>query len=198
MSEEHDFSDVHKIAKENRTIILNGDIDDEVIESTWFHIEHLVAKNSEKNINLCINSYGGLVATSILLADYIRSLSVPVFTYGLGQCYSGAFIILISGGWRTCYRNTSLMTHDISIIENESNTPRITSRSFIKHIDHQYEILLKIMEEQSKLDKKIIKEKISNTGEWYMTPEQAKKYGFIDHIIKPKTYKQLLKEQEQH
>lgn len=31
-----------------------------------------------------------------------------------------------------------------------------------------------------------------------MTPEQAKKYGFIDHIIKPKTYKQLLKEQEQH
>lgn len=196
MSEEPDFSDIYKIAKESRTIIINGDIDDSVIENVWFHIEHLAAKDSEKTINLCINSYGGIVTASVLLADHIRSLNTPVFTYGLGQCYSGAFIILISGRWRTCYKNTGLMMHDISIIENGGNIPRVTSKSFIKYTDQQYEILLNIMEEQSKLDKIKIREKISDSGEWYITPEQAKRYGFIDHIIKPKTYRQLLKEQE--
>jgi len=195
LSEELDFSDVYKIAKENRTVILNGDIDDEVIEKVWFHIEHLAAKDSEKNINLCINSYGGTVNASILLADYIRSLQTPVFTYGLGQCYSGAFIILICGKWRTCYRHTALMMHDISILENEGNVPRVASRSYIKHIDQQYDILLNIVEEQSKLDKTTTREKISESGEWYITPEQAKRHGLIDHIIKPKTYRQLLKEQ---
>jgi len=177
-----------KAALDNRYVIMNGLITENAIETVWLQCELLKIKEEKEPIDLYINSPGGDAQVSMFISDYIRSGTCAVRTIGIGECCSGAFIILVSGLKRYCYKNTTLMMHNISagIVDADAKS----TLSHAKNLEDLWRRILKLLSEQSNLSEKEIEAKINEEREWYISSEQALEYGWVDEIIEPKfTYR---------
>ncbi len=186
-------NEVFKTAKDSRIVIFNSDVNRNIIETVWFQIEHIIVSDEDKSkpVYLYINSEGGYEYEALFLCDYIRSCQTPIYTIGMGYCMSAAFYILISGHKRLCYKNTVLMTHD-SHVGIEEKMPAV--RSIVKHFDKLDEAFTKIMTEQSELEAEFIEQNISSHREWYISTNDAKKWGLVDKVITPTfTHKTITK-----
>lgn len=129
-------------------------------------------------IYLYISSPGGEVAAGLSLINVISSSKTPVYTINIGNCYSMAFYIFISGHKRFALKDSTFLLHD--------GFNQLSS-SFAKTQD--------VFEFQQKQEDRLKQYTISKTKitddeynskyrtEWYMYPEDAKKLGVVDYIV---------------
>lgn len=163
----------------NRTIIFSGPITSDIIYSIFYPLKYLVDLGDTSPIHLYINTEGGSAPEALFLSSYIQSSKVPIYTYGMGEVSSGGTILLLSGHKRFCYKYTTIMFHLAS-----GDLERATS----KHLEHRLKSLkimdsyvIDLMKRKTKISEEELERNLDH--DWYLTPEECLKYGFIDSII---------------
>jgi len=163
-----------------RIIFLGHEISEEIANLVIAQLLHLESQDPQKDINLYINSPGGLVTAGLAIYDTIQYIKCDVNTICIGQCASMAAVVLAAGtkGKRFALPNSRILIHqplggvqgqvaDIEIGAREMLRTRKQLDKILAH--HTGQTVKKI---HSDTDRDNI-----------MTAEEAKDYGLIDLVI---------------
>ncbi len=175
--------DIYSRLLKDRIIFLGGVIDDHTANIIIAQLLFLESENPKKDISLYINSPGGSVTATLAMIDTIKHIKPNVSTICVGVAASGGAWLLSSGvkGKRYALPNSEVMIHQpLGGVEGQATDIEITA----KHIIATREKLAKILAKDTgkKLDQ-IIKDL---DRDYYMSAEEAKKYGIVDKILKSK------------
>jgi ATP-dependent Clp protease protease subunit len=172
--------DIYSRLLKERIIFIGTPIDDNVANLVMAQLLFLAAEDASKDINLYINSPGGIVSSGLAVYDTMQFVKPPVSTICIGMAASMAALLLTAGatGKRYALPHARVMIHqpegafqgqasDIAIHAKEVLTIReVLNRLFAKHTGQSEE--------------KISKDTDRN---YFMSAPEAKKYGIIDEIL---------------
>ncbi|HPC12542.1 MAG TPA: ATP-dependent Clp endopeptidase proteolytic subunit ClpP [Candidatus Paceibacterota bacterium] len=179
--------DIYSRLLNERIIFLGGPIDDNVANVVIAQLLFLDHEDSKKDISLYINSPGGSVTAGLAIIDTMNFIKSNVSTICVGIAASMGALILASGqkGKRFSLPNSEVMIHQVvGGAEGQASDIAINA----KHILRTKDILNKILAENT--GKKMDQVEKDSDRDYWMTSDEAKKYGIIDEIItKPKIKK---------
>ncbi|HIN94985.1 MAG TPA: ATP-dependent Clp protease proteolytic subunit [Planctomycetes bacterium] len=165
---------------ENRIVFLQGEIHTSNANELVMKLLYLQSENRRKDIHFYLNSPGGDVVASLAIYDTMQVLSCPVATYCVGQAASGAAVLLAGGsaGKRFSLPHARVMLHQpyggvngqISDIEIQA-----------QEINRNREMLNKILAHHT--DQSITKIRKDTDRDFFLSAEEAKKYGLVDEIL---------------
>lgn len=165
---------------ENRIIFLAGPITERTASVVIMRLLYLQSIKRDQEINLYINSPGGLVDQTLAIYDTMQFLNCEVATYCIGQAASGAAIILAAGSKnkRFALPNTKVMLHQpYGGITGQAEDIRIQAEEVLKDKKLINEILAK------HTGQPIEKIEQETERDRYMTAAEAKAYGLVDEIL---------------
>ncbi len=175
--------DIYSRLLKDRIIFLGGVIDDHIANIVIAQLLFLESEDPKKDIYLYINSPGGSVTATLAIIDTIKHIKPDVSTIGIGIAASGGAWLLSAGtkGKRCALPNSEVMIHQpLGGAEGQATDIEITA----KHIIATRERLAKILaKDTGKKLEQIIKDL---DRDYYMSAEEAKKYGIVDKGLKPK------------
>ena len=172
--------DIYSRLLRERIIFLGGGIDDNVANIVIAQLLFLEHEDPTKEIKLYINSPGGSVTAAMAIYDTMNHIKPDVATVCVGIAASAAAVLLSSGakGKRFCLPNSEVMIHQVmGGVEGQASDIAITA----KHILRTKENLNKILAKNA--GKPVAQVEKDSDRDYYMTAEEAKKYGLIDEII---------------
>ncbi len=165
---------------ENRIIFLAGPITERTASTVIMRLLYLQSVRKEQDINLYINSPGGLVDQTLAVYDTMCFLGCDLSTYCIGQAASGAAILLAAGkkGKRFGLPNAKVMLHQpYGGITGQAEDIRIQAEEVLRDKRNLAKILAKHTGQDAD---KIIEE---TERDRYMSVEEAKEYGIIDEVL---------------
>lgn len=171
--------DIYSRLLKDRIIIINGEINNEVANSTIAQLLYLDSKNND-DISIYINSPGGSVTDGMAIYDTMNFVKSDVSTIGVGMCASMGAFLLSSGkkGKRYCLPNTEVMIHQpLGGAQGQATEIKIAAEHILKTKDK----LNKILSINTNKDIKIIEQDTDRDN--FMNSKEAKEYGIIDEII---------------
>jgi ATP-dependent Clp protease protease subunit len=172
--------DIYSRLLKERIIFLGEPIDDAVVNTIIAQLLFLDADNSNEDIKIYINSPGGSVTSAMALYDSMQHVKSDVSTIVLGQAASAAAVLLAAGtkGKRLALPNARIMIHQVmGGMEGQQTDVEIQAREMLRIKNQLNEIL-------AKHTGQTVKKIESDTDrDYFMTPDEAKKYGLIDKII---------------
>ncbi len=174
--------DIYSRLLNERVIFLGEDVNEHTANLVVAQLLHLAYEDPKKDIKLYINSPGGSVYDGLAIYDTIQYIKPDVQTIGIGlQASMGAFL-LSSGtkGKRVALPNSRIMIHQPSSgTQGKVTDQEITLRESIYLKQRLNEILSKNTgQDISKIEK-------DADRDYWMSAEEAKKYGLIDEAIFP-------------
>lgn len=172
--------DIYSRLLNERIIFLGGPIDDNLANIVIAQLLHLENQDPKKDIMLYINSPGGSVTSAMAIYDTMNHIKPDVSTICVGIAASAAAVLLSSGtkGKRFCLPNSEVMIHQVmGGAEGQASDIEIVA----KHILKTKEKLNKILAQNS--GKKVEQVEKDSDRDYYMSADEAKKYGLIDEII---------------
>ena len=175
--------DIYSRLLKDRIIIINGEINNEVANSTIAQLLYLDSKNND-DISIYINSPGGSVTDGMAIYDTMNFVKSDVSTIGVGMCASMGAFLLSSGkkGKRYCLPNTEVMIHQpLGGAQGQATEIKIAAEHILKTKDK----LNKILSINTNKDLKTIEQDTDRDN--FMSSKQALEYGIIDEIINRKT-----------
>lgn len=101
----------YKDLLKDRTILINGEIKENIVERVVMKIIKLSEEHPATPIDIILNSYGGSTFDAQSVVDTIRSTKTPIVTKVLGKAMSAAFDIFLAGDFRIVLENSVLMCH---------------------------------------------------------------------------------------
>jgi ATP-dependent Clp protease protease subunit len=172
--------DIYSRLLRERIIFLGEPIDDAVANTVIAQMLFLDAENSKEDIKIYINSPGGSVTSALALYDTIQHVKADVSTICIGQAASAAAVLLACGrkGKRFALPNARVLIHQVmGGVEGQQKDVEIQAREMLR-IKNQLNLILERHTGQSvnKLEK-------DTDRDYFLTAEEAKKYGIIDKII---------------
>jgi ATP-dependent Clp protease protease subunit len=176
---ERAFDIYSRLLKEN-IIFLGGPIDDETANIIIAQLLFLQFENPKKDIQLYINSPGGSVTAALAILDTMNHVKNDVSTVCVGMAASAAALLLSSGkkGKRFSLPNSEIMIHQpMGGAQGQATDIEITAKQIVKLKAK----LNKIMSENT--GKSIIQIEKDADRDYYMSAEEAKKYGIVDKVI---------------
>lgn len=167
------------LINEKRIIYFHNEVDRYSVTETLTALEYLNGLNS-KPIILKICSPGGSVDQGIVLYDYMKSSKSPIYTHCAGMAASMAAILLAAGkqGHRTVTTNSRVMIHQPSAgFQGKATDIEIHA----KETARIKALLSRLISEDTKQPlKKVTKDM---ELDYWMTAEEALKYGIVDKIL---------------
>ena len=172
--------DIYSRLLKERIIFLVGPINDNVASLVTAQLLFLESEDPKKEINLYINSPGGLVTAGLGIYDTMQYIKPDVSTLCIGQAASMGSFLLAAGkkGKRFSLPNSRIMVHqpsagfqgqatDIEIHANEVLAlKKRLNEIYSKHTDKPVDDVKKALERDN-----------------FMTPEAAKDFGLIDEVV---------------
>jgi ATP-dependent Clp protease protease subunit len=178
--------DIYSRLLKDRIIFLGGEIDDHLANLIIAQLLFLDSEDPEKDIFLYINSPGGVVTGGLAVYDTIQYLKAPVSTICVGQAASMGAVLLAAGaaGKRFSLPNSRIMIHQpLGGFRGQASDIHIHAQEILRMRD----ILNGIIAHHTGQSV----EKIANDTErdFFMSGEEACKYGIVDSIVirKPHT-----------
>ncbi|MEN9614384.1 MAG: hypothetical protein RLZZ347_691 [Candidatus Parcubacteria bacterium] len=171
-----------RLLKEN-IIFLGGAIDDHVANIIVAQLLFLQSEDPKKQINMYINSPGGSVTAGLAIIDTMNNIKNPVATYCVGIAASMGAMILSCGqkGKRYVLPNAEVMIHQpLGGVEGQASDIAISAKHILRTREKLYSILSK------NTGKTLAEVEKDGDRDYWMTAEEAKKYGIIDEIVKTK------------
>ena len=179
--------DIYSRLLNERIIFLGGPIDDHVANLVIAQLLYLDHSDSKKDIHLYINSPGGSVTAGLAILDTMAFVKADVSTICVGIAASMGAMLLSAGkkGKRFALQNSEVMIHQVmGGAEGQASDIEINAR----HILRTKETLNKILARNT--GKTLAQIEKDSDRDYYMTSDEAKKYGIIDEIVsKAKTEK---------
>jgi len=173
--------DIYSRLLKDRIIFLGGPIDDNVANSVIAQLLFLENQDPKKDIIIYINSPGGTVTGTLAMYDTMQFVKCDISTVCIGIAASGAALILAGGakGKRFALPNSEAMIHQVmGEAGGQATEIEISARHILKIKDKLNQIMAKHTGQSLKQIEK------DSDRDFYMTAEEAKKYGIIDEIIK--------------
>ena len=171
--------DIYSRLLKERVIFLVGGIDDHMANVIVAQLLFLEAENPEKDINLYINSPGGIVTAGMAIYDTMQYIPNDVVTVATGLAASMGQFLLASGtkGKRYATPHARVLMHQPSggIGGTESDI-RIQAQLIL----HMKQVMAELTAEQTGQSVETILE--DNARDKWFTAQEALEYGFIDHI----------------
>ena len=179
--------DIYSRLLNERIIFLGGPIDDHTANLIIAQLLYLDHTDPKKDVYLYINSPGGSVTAGLAIIDTMNFIKSDVSTICVGIAASMGALILSSGkkGKRFSLPNSEVMIHQVmGGTEGQASDIAINA----KHILRTKDTLNKILAQNT--NKKIDQVEKDSDRDYWMTSDEAKKYGIVDDIIsKPKAGK---------
>lgn len=172
--------DIYSRLLNERIVFLGGPIDDNVANLIIAQLLYLEHTDPKKDIHLYINSPGGSVTAGLAIIDTMNFIKSDVSTICVGIAASMGALILSSGkkGKRFSLPNSEVMIHQVmGGTEGQASDIAINA----KHILRTKDTLNKILAQNT--SKKIDQVEKDSDRDYWMTADEAKKYGIVDDII---------------
>lgn len=175
--------DIYSRLLRDRIIFLGGPIDDNVANIVIAQLIFLENEDSKKDIKLYINSPGGQVTAGMAILDTMNFVKPDVSTICVGIAASMGAVLLSAGtnGKRFILPNAEIMIHQpMGGTEGQASDIAISAKHILKTKDSLNKILAKNTGQPlAQVEKDVDRD-------YYMSADEAKKYGLIDEIIKPR------------
>lgn len=173
--------DIYSRLLKERIVFLGGPIDDDTANLVIAQLLFLEAEDPKKDISLYINSPGGSVTATLAMVDTMNHVKPAVSTVCVGMAASGAAILLSAGekGKRFALPNAEVMIHQPhGGAEGQATDIEITAKQIIKLRERLNKILAKNTGQSlEKIEKDVERD-------FFMTADEAKKYGLVDQVYK--------------
>ena len=172
--------DIYSRLLKERIIFLGSAIDDNIANLVMAQMLHLEAEDPEKDIQLYINSPGGVVTAAMAVYDTMQFIKSPVSTICIGQAASAAAVLLLAGEKKKRFSlpNSRVMLHQPSGgVSGTTIDVEIHAKEMVRIRQLLNEVISKHTgQEIGKVEKDTERDFILDAGE-------AKKYGIIDEVI---------------
>lgn len=172
--------DIYSRLLKDRIVFLGEPINDHTANIIIAQLLFLEAEDKTKDIKFYINSPGGSVVSGLAIYDTMQYISCDVSTICVGMAASMASVLLAAGasGKRLALPNSEIMIHQVmGGYEGQASDIKIHAEHILKIKDKMNKILAKHS------GKKLAEIEKDSDRDYFMTAEDAKKYGLIDKII---------------
>jgi ATP-dependent Clp protease protease subunit len=172
--------DIFSRLLKERIIFLTGPIQDEVATLVVAQLLFLEADNPKKEINLYINSPGGVVTSGLAMYDTMQFIRCPVVTLCTGQAASAGSLLLCAGepGMRFALPNARIMVHQPSGGFQGQATDILIHAEEIKNIKRR---LNEIYVKHTGKDLATVEAALERDN--FMTADAAKDFGLVDQVL---------------
>jgi ATP-dependent Clp protease protease subunit len=160
-----------------------GQVDTDSANLIIAQLLYLEAEDPDKEINLYINSPGGMVTAGLAVYDTMQYIRAPITTICMGMAMSFGAVLLTAGtkGKRFCLPNSRIMIHQ-PLIYGEGISGQVTDIEIeSKEMQETKERLNTIIARHT--GQTIAKVTADSERNFYMSAEEAKAYGLVDEII---------------
>ncbi|ANC76484.1 MAG: ATP-dependent Clp endopeptidase proteolytic subunit ClpP [Bacillota bacterium] len=172
--------DIYSRLLKDRIIMLGSAIDDNVANSIVAQLLFLAAEDPDKDISIYINSPGGSVTAGLAIYDTMQFIKPDVSTICIGMAASMGAVLMVAGakGKRYALPNAEVMIHQpLGGTQGQASDMAIHA----KRILQTRELLNKIISDRS--GQPIEKVEKDTDRDYFMSAEEALKYGIIDKVI---------------
>ncbi len=177
---ERSFDIYSRLLKE-RIIFLTGPVHDEMASVVCAQLLFLEAENPDKDIAMYINSPGGSVSAGLSIFDTMNYIRPEISTICMGQACSMGSFLLTAGtkGKRYALKHSRIMVHQphVSGLGGQATDIELHAKEILKSRALLYQVYAE------KTGQKIAKIEEVLERDRFMSPDEAKDFGLIDHVI---------------
>jgi len=167
----------------DRIVFIGTEIDDFVANAVIAQFLFLESEDPEKDIQVYINSPGGVVTSGLAMFDTMQYVRCPVSTMCIGQAASMGAVLLAAGhkGRRFALPHARLMIHQpLGGARGQATDIEIQARE----IRHWKDVITEVLANATGKSKELIHKDIDR--DFYMSSAHAKEYGLIDEVLPPR------------
>jgi len=172
--------DIYSRLLKDRIVMIGTPINDDVANLIIAQLLFLDSEDPDKDINIYVNSPGGVVTAGLAIYDTMQFLKSPVSTICVGQAASMGAVLLAAGtkGKRFILPNARVMIHQPSGgAQGQATDIEIQAREILKTKERLNEILAF---HTGKTVEQIYKDA---ERDYFMSAQEAKDYGLVDEVI---------------
>lgn len=175
--------DIYSRLLKDRIIFISGPINDSMANAIVAQLLFLEVDNPDADISVYINSPGGSVTAGMAIFDTMRYIKPKIRTVCIGMAASmGAFLLMAGDkGMRMALPNSEIMIHQ----------PSGGAQGQASDVQIQAEWLLKTKAKMNKMMAEMTGQSLKKLSvdverDYFMSAEEAKKYGIVDEIYYPR------------
>lgn len=172
--------DIYSRLLKDRIIFLGTAIDDDVSNLIIAQLLYLESDDPDKEIFIYLNTPGGHVSSGMAIYDTMQYIKPSVSTICMGQAASMGALLLAAGekGKRYALPHSRILIHQpLGGFQGQATDIDIQAREILRLKEELNHILSELTNQP------LSKIKADTERDYFMTGEQAKKYGIIDDII---------------
>jgi ATP-dependent Clp protease protease subunit len=172
--------DIYSRLLKDRIIFLGGAVDDNLANIVIAQMLFLESEDPGKDINIYINSPGGLVTAGLAIYDTMQYIKCPVSTLCFGQAASMAAVLLAAGeaGKRFALPHSRILLHQpMGGFQGQATDIDIHAREILRMREELDQILVK------HTGQPVEKVHRDTERDYFLDGEQAREYGIIDKVI---------------
>ena len=176
--------DIYSRLLVNRIIIIGSEISDVVANSVVAQLLYLEQDDPDADISLYINSPGGVVSSGLAIYDTMQFIRPDVCTWCMGMSASIAALLLTGGtvGKRYALPHSTMLIHQpMGGAYGQATDVRIRAEEIVRVRAELNQILA------SHTGQPLEQIQQDTERDFYMTAEEAKKYGLIDEMVSIRT-----------
>ncbi len=177
--------DIYSRLLRERIIFIGSALDDHIASLIIAQLIFLEAEDTDKDINIYINSPGGSVTSGLAIYDTMRYIKPDVSTICVGMAASMGAILLAGGtnGKRSSLPNAKILIHQpwVGGLQGQTTDIQIHAKEMLKTRDTLYGILVK---HTGKTLDEITRD---CDRDYFLTAQEAKDYHLIDNILETRT-----------
>ena len=178
--------DIYSLLLKERIIFVGTGINDQVANLIVAQLLYLDQQDSDKQINMYINSPGGMIYSGLAVYDTMRLVNAPIATYAVGVTASFGTVLLTAGtpGQRYALPNATIHLHQpLGGAEGQARDIEIQAKEILRLRSRLNDILAKHTGQKIKVIER------DTDRDYWMTANQAVEYGLIDGVIEQNTDK---------
>jgi ATP-dependent Clp protease protease subunit len=172
--------DIYSRLLKDRIIFLGSAMNDEVANLLIAQLLFLESEDPDKDINFYINSPGGLVTAGLAVYDTMQYIKPHIATVCIGQAASMGALLLTAGthGKRYSLPHARILIHQpMGGFQGQASDIEIQAKEILRMKDHLNQILV------NHTGKTLDSIQRDTDRDYFMSAEEAKSYGIIDHVI---------------
>jgi ATP-dependent Clp protease protease subunit len=172
--------DIYSRLLKDRIIFLGSAMNDEVANLLIAQLLFLESEDPDKDINFYINSPGGLVTAGLAVYDTMQYIKPDIATVCIGQAASMGALLLTAGtnGKRYSLPNARILIHQpMGGFQGQASDIEIQAKEILRMKDSLNEILVR------HTGKNLEQIQRDTDRDYFMSAQEAKDYGIIDHVI---------------
>lgn len=185
--------DIYSRLLKDRIVFLGTPLTDEIANLLIAQLLFLEAEDPDKDINVYVNSPGGMVSAGLAVYDTLRYVKPDICTLCMGQAASMGAVLLAAGteGKRYALPNARILIHQpMGAFQGQASDVAIQAKEILR----MRETLNDILSFHTHQDIETIRK--DTDRDFFMSGQEAKEYGIVDHVISQRETSPILNEKK--